>query len=151
MPRFTLPVKNLLCRTRVLHWIAMMPRDFCLVRKETLENQTTLYFSNVSGYYYDEGLCNLCRRFYASEDLSRFRELVKVEVLLAECPFPIEEYKFVVEGVFLPIVVSFGVIGNLMSWIKFCKQRSQKVFHFLLVALAAFDTVNTKNTKPTLI
>ena len=126
----------------------MVPATFCLVSRGAWGDHTSLYFANISGFYYQEGYCYLCRRFFDSEDLRRFRDVGKVEVFftnVTKCPFPVEEYKFVVEGIFLAIVVGFGVIGNLLSLIKFCKQRTQKLFHFLLVALAVFDTVPTNH------
>ena len=38
-------------------------------------------------------------------------------------------------------VCRFGVVGNFACWIKFSQQRTQRVFHHLLVALAVADMV----------
>ena len=46
-----------------------------------------------------------------------------------------------VDGVILPIVSAFGIIGNIASGITFSQQKTQKVFHYLLVGLAAFNMV----------
>jgi hypothetical protein len=48
---------------------------------------------------------------------------------------------FFIDGVILPIVSVFGIIGNIASGITFSQQKTQKVFHYLLVGLAAFNMV----------
>ena len=60
---------------------------------------------------------------------------------LSECEINVEEYKYWVECVLLAVVSSVGILGNFASCLKFARQRTQKLFHYLLLGLAAFDMV----------
>ena len=60
---------------------------------------------------------------------------------LGECVLNVEQYEFLVEGVILTIVSFVGILGNFASFVKFSQQRSQRLFHYLLLGLAAFDMV----------
>ena len=52
-----------------------------------------------------------------------------------------EDYKYWVDGFLLAIVSFVGILGNIASWLKFARQRTQKLFHYLLLGLATFDMV----------
>lgn len=43
------------------------------------------------------------------------------------------------------IVGVIGLVGNSFSVLSFARQRIQRVFHRLLLALATFDSVNYYN------
>ena len=60
---------------------------------------------------------------------------------LGECVLNVEQYEFLVEGVILTIVSFVGILGNFASFVKFSQQRSQRLFHYLLLGLATFDMV----------
>ena len=53
-----------------------------------------------------------------------------------------EDYKYWVDGFLLAIVSFVGILGNIASWLKFARQRTQKLFHYLLLGLATFDMVS---------
>ena len=57
--------------------------------------------------------------------------------------FPIYNFQWVTEGLLLVIVSSIGIVGNACSVVTCTKQRIQRVFHRLLLALATFDTVSS--------
>ena len=57
--------------------------------------------------------------------------------------FPIYDFQWVTEGLLLLIVSSIGIVGNACSVVTCAKQRIQRVFHRLLLALATFDTVSS--------
>ena len=56
--------------------------------------------------------------------------------------FPIYNFQWVTEGLLLLIVSTIGIVGNACSVVTCTKQRIQRVFHRLLLALATFDTVS---------
>ena len=60
---------------------------------------------------------------------------------LGECVLNVEQYEYLVEGVILTIVSFVGILGNFASFVKFAQQRSQRLFHYLLLGLATFDMV----------
>ena len=66
---------------------------------------------------------------------------MKTNKSLSECEFNVEKYKYWTEGFLLMIVSCVGILGNFASFIKFARQRTQKLFHYLLLGLAAFDMV----------
>ena len=57
--------------------------------------------------------------------------------------FPIYNFQWVTEGLLLLIVSTIGIVGNACSVVTCTKQRIQRVFHRLLLALATFDTVSS--------
>ena len=57
--------------------------------------------------------------------------------------FPIYNFQWVTEGLLLLIVSIIGIVGNACSVVTCTKQRIQRVFHRLLLALATFDTVSS--------
>ena len=52
---------------------------------------------------------------------------------------PLLDFSFLLEGVMLFTVALFGLFGNGCAMLIFSRQRVQKNFHSLMVALAAFD------------
>ena len=53
----------------------------------------------------------------------------------------IEATEYYVEGVFLLIIGTFGIIGNVSAIVVFTRQNLQKSFYALMLSLAAFDLV----------
>ena len=51
------------------------------------------------------------------------------------------EIEYYVEGVFLLIIGTFGIIGNVSAIVVFTRQNLQKSFYALMLSLAAFDLV----------
>ena len=51
----------------------------------------------------------------------------------------IETTEYYVEGVFLLIIGTFGIIGNVSAIVVFTRQNLQKSFYGLMLSLAAFD------------
>ena len=52
-----------------------------------------------------------------------------------------ETFSFLVEGVLLAIIASFGLVGNILSFIILSTQAVHKTFHNLLLLLSIFDMV----------
>ena len=50
-------------------------------------------------------------------------------------------FQWVTEGALLGAVGVVGLLGNCCSVLVFARQRIQRVFHHLLLALAIFDAV----------
>ena len=50
-----------------------------------------------------------------------------------------DTFVFIVNGVLLPIVAIFGIMGNLSSIVVYSRQQFQKPFHILMISLAMFD------------
>ena len=51
-------------------------------------------------------------------------------------------FQWVTEGLLLFFISFIGLIGNFWLVVKSSRQRVQRVFHRLLLALATFDTVS---------
>ena len=51
-------------------------------------------------------------------------------------------FQWVTEGLLLFLISFIGLIGNFWLVVKSSRQRVQRVFHRLLLALATFDTVS---------
>ena len=53
-------------------------------------------------------------------------------------------FQWITEGVLISVIGSIGLLGNIISVAIFGRQRVQRLFHRLLLTLAAFDTVNDR-------
>jgi hypothetical protein len=53
-------------------------------------------------------------------------------------------FPWLTEGLLLLVVGLIGLVGNTCSIAIFARQRIQRVFHHLLLMLAAFDAVSSQ-------
>ena len=53
------------------------------------------------------------------------------------------DFQWITEGLLLLLTGCIGLVGNTCSLVTCARQRIQRVFHRLLVALATFDSVST--------
>ena len=50
---------------------------------------------------------------------------------------------YIIEGIFISIIGTIGLIGNLYSLKVYGRQKEHRLFHHLLLQLAIFDIVST--------
>lgn len=62
-------------------------------------------------------------------------------VLVSDNSYTRAMAEYVLEGILLLIAGLFGILGNIGAILVFSRQRMQRNFHALMVALASFDLV----------
>ena len=76
--------------------------------------------------------------------LTTLIKIVDPQVDHDQAPAWLSTVSFLLGGVLLAIVASFGLIGNILSFIILSTQAVHKTFHNLLLLLSIYDMVSTQ-------